>query len=46
VRQGERAQALHQFRLCADILRVAFNTTPDPQTVALFERVLHDPASV
>lgn len=46
MRQGERAQALHQFRVCADILRAAFNTTPEPETVALFEQVRCDPASV
>ncbi len=46
VRQGERAQALHQFRVCADILRVAFETMPEPETVALFEQVRRDPTSL
>ncbi len=46
VRQGERAQALHQFRVCTDILRATFGATPEPETVALYEQVRRDPASV
>lgn len=46
VRQGERAQALHQYHVCADILRTAFDITPEPETIALFEQVRYDPASV
>jgi DNA-binding SARP family transcriptional activator len=44
--RGERAQALHQYRVCGDILREAFGTTPEPTTVALFDQVRLDPASV
>jgi DNA-binding SARP family transcriptional activator len=44
--RGERAQALHQYRVCVDILRAAFETTPEPATVALFDQVRHDPSSV
>ena len=44
--QGERAQALHQYRVCVDILRAAFATTPEPATVALFDQVRRDPGSV
>jgi DNA-binding SARP family transcriptional activator len=44
--RGERAQALHQYRVCADILRAAFGTTPEPATVALFEQVRRAPGSV
>lgn len=46
VRQGERAQALHQFRVCEEILHRAFNTTPEPETAALFELVRGNPGSV
>jgi DNA-binding SARP family transcriptional activator len=46
VRQGERAQALHQFGVCQDLLRAAFQSTPEPETIALFEQVRSDPASV
>jgi DNA-binding SARP family transcriptional activator len=45
-RQGERAQALHQFRVCKDILHTTFEATPEPETVALFEQVRGAPASV
>ena len=46
VRRGERAQALHQYRLCAEILRAQFAATPEPETVALFEQVRLDPRSI
>jgi hypothetical protein len=46
VRWGERAQALHQYRVCVDILRAAFGTMPEPATVALFEQVCRTPGSV
>jgi DNA-binding SARP family transcriptional activator len=46
VRRGERAQALHHYGVCVDILRAAYATTPEPATVALFEQVRRDPGSV
>jgi DNA-binding SARP family transcriptional activator len=46
VRRGERAQALHHYGVCVDILRAAYETTPEPATVALFEQVRRDPGSV
>jgi DNA-binding SARP family transcriptional activator len=46
VRRGERAQALHHYGMCVDILRAAYATTPEPATVALFEQVRRDPGSV
>jgi DNA-binding SARP family transcriptional activator len=46
VRLGERAQAFHQYQVCANILHLAFNATPEPETVALFEQVRVDPGSV
>lgn len=46
VRQNQRAQALRQYHLCANILRAEFDTTPEPATLALFERIRLDPASI
>jgi len=46
VRQGERAQALRQYRLCADILRAEFDATPESDTKALYEQVRCDPSTV
>ena len=46
VRLGERAQALHQFRLCADLLRTEFDALPEPATVALFDRIRQTPEHV
>ncbi len=46
VRRGERAQALRQYRVCERILLAEFDATPEPATIALFERVRHDPGSV
>src|SRR5579884_3568706 len=39
IRMGERAQALHQYQVCADLLRVAFDAAPEPETTALYEQV-------
>jgi DNA-binding SARP family transcriptional activator len=46
VRRGERAQALRQYRLCLNILRAEFDAAPEPATLALFDQVRLDPASV
>jgi DNA-binding SARP family transcriptional activator len=46
VRRGERAPALHQYRLCEAILRREFAAPPEPATVALFEQVRRDPGSI
>jgi DNA-binding SARP family transcriptional activator len=46
VRLGERAQALRQYRLCADILRAEFDTLPEPATLALYDQARLDPASI
>lgn len=46
VRQGERAQALRQYRFCADILRAEFDTAPEPATVALYDQVRLDPGGI
>lgn len=46
VRRNERAQALRQYHLCASILRAEFDTTPEPATLALFERIRLDPDTI
>jgi DNA-binding SARP family transcriptional activator len=43
VRRGERAAALHQYQVCADLLRAEFDTTPETATVALFEQIRVQP---
>ena len=46
VRLGARAQALRQYRVCADVLRSEFDVEPEPVTTALFDQVRRDPASI
>jgi DNA-binding SARP family transcriptional activator len=46
VRQGARAQALRQYRLCEEILRREFDAVPEPATLELFDRVRLHPALV
>jgi DNA-binding SARP family transcriptional activator len=46
VLRGERAQALRQFRLCAQILRSEFDAEPEPATVALYDQVRLHPDAV
>jgi DNA-binding SARP family transcriptional activator len=46
VRQGERAQALRQYRLCEAILRAEFDAEPEAATTALYHQVRLDPGSV
>ncbi|HMN29602.1 MAG TPA: BTAD domain-containing putative transcriptional regulator [Caldilineaceae bacterium] len=46
VRQGERAEALHQYHICAKILRSEFDTTPETVTTRLFEQIRLDPDSI
>lgn len=46
VRQGERAEALRQYRLCESVLRVEFDALPEPATTALFAQIRLDPGSV
>jgi len=42
VQFGQRAEALHHYHICADILRAEFDTAPEEATTALFERIRHD----
>ncbi len=46
VRQGERAQALHQYRVCTTVLRNEFNVAPEPATEALYEKIRLNPDSI
>jgi DNA-binding SARP family transcriptional activator len=46
VRLGERAQALRQYRTCAQVLAAEFGVGPEFLTEALFERVRLAPDSV
>jgi DNA-binding SARP family transcriptional activator len=46
VRRGERGQALRQYRVCEEILRTEFDATPEPATMALFDRVRLDPGGI
>lgn len=46
VRLGERAQALRQYRVCANILRSEFDTEPEQDTKTLFDRIRLDPESI
>jgi len=43
---GERAQALRHYRLCERVLRSEFDVAPEPATIALYEQIRLDPASV
>ena len=46
VRRGERAAALHQYQVCADLLRAEFDAAPEPATVALFEQIRVQPERI
>ena len=46
MRLGVRAQGLRQSRLCERVLRAEFDVAREPNTVALFEKIRRDPASV
>jgi DNA-binding SARP family transcriptional activator len=46
LRQGERAQALHQYRLCENILGSEFDTSPEPMTEALYQQIRLNPSAV
>jgi DNA-binding SARP family transcriptional activator len=46
VRRGERAQALHQYRVCESILKAEFSAAPEPATISLFDQVRIAPDTV
>ncbi|GIV73152.1 tetratricopeptide repeat protein [Caldilinea sp.] len=39
--QNQRSAALRQFRRCLRILEQEFNASPQPETIELYERILH-----
>jgi DNA-binding SARP family transcriptional activator len=44
--QGERAQALRQYRICQHILRDEFDAAPEAATVSLYEQIRLHPGSL
>ena len=46
VRLGERAQALRQFRVCREVLRLEFDVEPEGATRDLYEAIRLDPGSI
>jgi LuxR family maltose regulon positive regulatory protein len=46
VRQGQRAEALHQYRVCVATLRLEFDAAPETATTTLFEQIRLDPGSI
>lgn len=46
VRQGKRAEALRQYRVCETVLRVEFDAVPESATTELFEQIRLDPGSI
>ena len=46
VRQGERAQALNQYRVCRTILRSEFDMAPEPATEALYQQIQSNPDTI
>jgi DNA-binding SARP family transcriptional activator len=36
---GQRGLALRQYRVCVEVLRREYGTTPEPATQALFEHI-------
>jgi DNA-binding SARP family transcriptional activator len=46
VREGQRAQALHQYRVCESILHGEFDVAPEPATAELYRQIRLQPDSV
>lgn len=46
VRQGQRAQALRQYRLCVDILRSEFDAAPEQLTSQLYDQIRLSPDTI
>jgi DNA-binding SARP family transcriptional activator len=44
VARGERSRALHQFRLCAALLRAEFDVEPEADTITLYQGIRLGPA--
>ena len=45
-RRGERAQAIRQYQLCSQILRMEFDTIPEPATTKLYGQLVASPEAV
>ena len=43
LRQGQRAQALHHYQLCANVLKAEFDAVPEPLTQILYEQIRLNP---
>ncbi len=46
VRLGQRSIALRHYRVCTDMLHSAFDTVPEPDTTALFDRIRLEPGTI
>ena len=46
VRLGQRADALHQYRVCEHVVRQEYDAAPERATALLFEQVRRNPESV
>lgn len=46
MRQGQRAQALHQYRVCENILRTEFDVVPEAATLELYQEIRLHPDRV
>jgi DNA-binding SARP family transcriptional activator len=46
VRRGERSSALHQFKVCVEILRSEFNIEPEQITRDLYDQICTNPADI
>jgi DNA-binding SARP family transcriptional activator len=46
MRRGERAAALRQYQVCADLLRAEFDAAPEPATGTLFEQIRDYPETI
>ncbi len=40
--QGQRSAALRQYHICQEILQREFDAPPQPETIALYEHILHN----
>lgn len=46
VLRGQRSQALHQYRVCEELLQTAFGAAPEAGTTELFDQVRFCPTSI
>ncbi len=46
MKRGARSQAMRQYWVCRDILRMEFETEPEQATLDLFEQIRRDPEGV